>query len=145
MLGNHKEASDDVELAHRAGAQLVPGSGSLFVAADENYVLIHEAGVSIAAGRSARAIELLERALARVDGMALPIQAWFLTDLASAYVQANEVERAGPALSEALRVTELVGASLLQNRVGHLVRQELAAHGDHPAIKDLAEQLVEVG
>jgi hypothetical protein len=140
VLGNNEAAACELELARRARAQ-APSSSERFFAEHQDYLSIVEARLALSANPY-RAVDLLDGALRRSD--AVPMRAWFTTLLAGAYVEAQSVELAGSTLSEALHLARMIDGPLLAHSVERMARQELALHGDHPAMKLLEDDLYDV-
>jgi DNA-binding XRE family transcriptional regulator len=143
VLGNELEAGRELELARQAEALTTPGSDIFFANTDQSFLRIVEARFALL-NQPVRAIELLQGALRRTEVAAVPIRAWFATVLAGACVELEEVGLAGPALSDAILLARSVDGPLLAHSAERLARQELATHGDHPAIKVLEEHLRDV-
>jgi hypothetical protein len=144
VLGNELEAGRELERAHRAEALTTPGTDTFFANTDQSFLMIVEARFALL-NQPVRAIDLLQGAFRRTEAAAVPIRAWFATVLAGACVELEEVGLAGPALSDALLLARSVDGPLLVHSAERLARQELATHGDHPAIKVLEEHLRDVG
>jgi hypothetical protein len=140
VLGNHEAAACDLELARRAQAQAQPNSDRFF-AEHQDYLSIVEARLALSVNPD-RAVDLLDGAVSRSE--TVPIRAWFTTLLAGAYVEAESVELAGPTLSQALQLARSIDGPLLAHSAERLARQELALHGDHPAMKLLEDHLYDV-
>jgi tetratricopeptide (TPR) repeat protein len=140
VLGNYEAAAGALDLARRARAQAQPDADRFF-AEHQDYLCIVEARLALSANPD-RAVDLLDGALSRSE--TVPIRAWFTTLLAGAYIQAQSVELAGPTLSEALHLARMIDGPLLAHSAERMARQELALHGDHPAMKLLEDHLYDV-
>ncbi|HKF74882.1 MAG TPA: helix-turn-helix transcriptional regulator [Candidatus Dormibacteraeota bacterium] len=124
LLGQQTEAQRALELAARAQALVVPGTGFYFAQVDPTYVPVQQASVTLMSGRPREASALFRRLAETVDSADVPIRAWITVYVADAAAAAGDLEHAAPALVEARRLAQQIGCPLLEHSAERIATRE---------------------
>ena len=137
LLRDEAAARRHMELARRAEAATPKGTEHYFAMTTPDYRLILEATVTMALDRPERAIDIYTDVAGRTEER--NTLAWIKWSLAAAYARAQEPSLAGPATEEALQLARQADSPFLVRGVESVAEMLVSRHGQHPAVRRLAE------
>jgi hypothetical protein len=140
-LGHDADSKRDLDYGHRVLAEAPGGDGGFFDHWDNTRLAGYVGNCAVLLGAADDAIPTLELAAERTSQSLLGPHAAVLTDLATAYAQRNEVDRACHILAEVLQLCERPGQPERANRVVRARYRWLAGKSDAAAVRKLDEQL----
>lgn len=141
--GDGDSAERDLERAQRAVGQVKDDEDGLLSCVDTAWLAGFRGSCAVLLGRSTEAAAILEET-ARAE-LALDTQrSAVMTDLARAYVQQDEIERACALLGDSLKLAAGAGFHEQVQRVRG-VRRQLDSRRDTRPVKALDEQLLQIG
>jgi len=141
VLGNTADTERDLEVAERTLAQAPYGVGGFFHHWNAGRLAGFRGNCHVLLRQPDRAVPVLEAVARDTDRALVGPYTAVLTDLAAAYAQRAEVERASSLLSDVLTIAERARVPERADRVGRIRSLHLARWPDAPAVRHLDAQL----